>query len=147
MENRELLWMELMKFYGLAEIPGPVDNAIIVEWFKELGYPNIQDDETAWCSLALNIAAKRANLPYTGKLDARSWMKIGKQVLHPNVGNVVVFWRGELSGWQGHVGLFAGLSPDGNQIYTLGGNQGNLLNIRAYPKLSAGFGLLGYREI
>jgi hypothetical protein len=57
METRELIWFELMKFYGLKEIPGPVNNQTIVAWFKELGYAEIRDDETAWCSLTINIMA------------------------------------------------------------------------------------------
>ncbi len=147
METRELIWLELMKFHGLKEIPGEVDNPIIVAWFKELGFPEIQNDETAWCSLAVNIAAKHAGLPFTGRLDARSWMRVGKPVTEPKLGHITVFWRGEKTGWQGHVGLFAGLSLSKNEIYTLGGNQGNMLGIRAYPIDSPSFGLLGYREL
>jgi len=147
MENRELLWLELMKYYGLAEIPGPVDNEVIVKWFHELGF-DVDDDETAWCSLTINIMAKNLGLPYTGKLDARSWMKIGTQIFtEPKIGHITVFWRGERYGWQGHVGLFAGFNKEKDHIYTLGGNQGNMIGIRAYPVNSPTFGLLGYREI
>jgi len=28
MENRELMWLEMMKYYGLSEIPGEVSNPI-----------------------------------------------------------------------------------------------------------------------
>lgn len=148
MEPRELMWLELMKFYGLSEIPGEVDNQTIVDWFKELGHPEIKDDETAWCSLTINIMAKRLNLPYSNKLDARSWMDIGKFILEPKLGHITVFWRGERNGgWQGHVGLFAGYNSDKTQIYTLGGNQGNMISLRAYPVNSANFGLLGFREL
>ena len=147
MEPREVIWLEMMQDHGLKEIPGPIDNPVIVGWFKELGYPDIQDDETAWCSCALNVMAKRAGLEYTGKLDARSWMKIGKSTDDPHIGDVVVFWRGQRAGWQGHVGLFAGYNHDKTQIFVFGGNQGNMLGIRAYPVTAADFGLLGFRQL
>jgi len=147
METRELIWFELIKFHGLKEIPGPVDNPIIVAWFKEMGYEDIQDDETSWCSLTINIMAKRCGLEYTGKLDARSWMKIGTQVIEPKIGHLVVFWRENKEGWKGHVGLFSGFSEDKKQVFTLGGNQGNMIGLRAYPITSFDFGLLGYREL
>lgn len=147
MEPRDRLWLEMIKYHGLKEIPGPVDNPVIVSWFKELGYPEIQDDETAWCSCCLNIMAKKAGLEYTGKLDARSWMKTGTGVTNPLPGHVVVFWREKKDGWKGHVGLFAGYNTDKSQIFTLGGNQGNMLGIRAYPVSAFDFGLLGFREL
>ena len=147
METRELIWLEMMKYYGLTEIVGQIDNPTIVGWFKELGFPDIQDDETAWCSLTVNIMARRCGLENTGKLDARSWMKIGTEIKDPNIGHVAVFYRNSISAWQGHVGLFAGFTLDKKQILTLGGNQGNMLTIRAYPVISPTLGLLGYREL
>lgn len=147
METRELIWLELMKFHGLKEIPGPVDNPVIVAWFREMGFAEIQDDETAWCSLTINIMAKRCGLEYTGKLDAKSWMKAGLPVTVPMIGHVVVFWREKPDAWKGHVGLFAGYNPDKSQIFTLGGNQNNQIGIRAYPVQSFDFGLMGFREL
>lgn len=146
-QSRELIWLEMMKFHGLKEVPGPVDNPVIVGWFKELGYDDIDDDETAWCSCCLNVMAKRCGLEYTGKLDARSWMKVGRAIQDPEIGHVVVFWRGDRNGWKGHVGLFAGYTEDKKRIFTLGGNQGNMLGIRAYPVEALDFGLLGFREL
>lgn len=146
-EPNELIWLEMMKFYGLKEIPGPVDNPVIVAWFKELGYEEIQDDETAWCSLTVNIMAKRLGLEHTGKLDARSWMKIGKSTDDPLIGDIVVFYRGSRNSWQGHVGLFAGYNKDKSQIITFGGNQNNMIGLCAYPVNGAEFGLLGFRKL
>ena len=148
MENRERMWLELMKYYGLAEVEGPMSNEIILEWFKEMGFPNVVDDsETAWCSLTINIVCKRLDLPYTGKLNARSWLRIGKQVLFPDIGDLSIFYRVKRTSWQGHVGLFGGLSIDKKKIWVLGGNQNNRIGISGYPKESADFGLLEYRTI
>lgn len=147
MEPRELIWLELMKYYGLKEIPGPVHNTIILAWFKDLGYPEIDNDETAWCSLAINKMAKDCGLEYSGKLDARSWMKVGKSTDTPHIGTVTVFWREQKAGWKGHVGLFAGYNKDKSQIITFGGNQNNMIGFYSYPVAAADFGLLGFREI
>ncbi len=148
METRELIWLELMKYYGIMEVPGPLSNSIIMEWFKEFGYTWVKDDsDIAWCSLAINVAAKRAGLEYTNKLDARSWMLIGKPITEPQIGHVVIFWRGKKSGWTGHVGLFAGFDKDKTWIFVLGGNQANQINIKAFLINSFNFGLLGYREL
>ena len=147
MENRERVWLEMMKYYGLSEIPGEVSNPIIVSWFTEMGFPEIKDDSTSWCSLLMNVVCKRLELPYTGKLTARSWLRIGKQVLFPKIGDIAIFYRVKRTSWQGHVGLFAGFNEDKTIIYTLGGNQQNKICIAGYPKESADFGLLEYRTI
>jgi uncharacterized protein (TIGR02594 family) len=148
METRELIWLELMKWHGLQEVPGSLSNPTIISWFKEFGYDWVEDDsETAWCSLTINKVAKDCGLEYTGKLDARSWMTIGKGVTDPKIGHLVVFWREKKAGWKGHVGLFAGWSKDKKHILTLGGNQNNMIGIRAYPIAAFDFGLLGYRDL
>jgi uncharacterized protein (TIGR02594 family) len=147
MEPREQIWLEMMKYYGLSEIPGEMDNPTIVSWFAELGYSEIQDDETAWCSLLVNIACKRLNFPYTGKLNARSWNRIGMQTINPKIGDFALFYRMKRTSWQGHVGLFAGYSLDKKTIWTFGGNQNNKIWIVGYPVISPDFGLLEYRTL
>lgn len=146
-EPRELMWFELMKYYGMKEIPGPVHNTIILSWWKKLGYDWIKDDETAWCSLAMNIMAIEHGIEHTGKLDARSWMKIGKATDDPSIGDMVVFYRGIKTGWQGHVGLYAGHNKERDKIITFGGNQNNMIGFYPYPVNGADFGLLGFRVL
>jgi hypothetical protein len=91
--------------------------------------------------------AKRLGLEYSGKLDARSWMKIGKEISEPKIGHVVVFYRNNIKSWQGHVGLFGGFTLDNKQVLTLGGNQNNQICLRPYPILTPELGVLGYREL
>jgi uncharacterized protein (TIGR02594 family) len=147
MEPREQIWLEIMKYYGLCEVPGEIDNPTIVGWFAELGFPQIKDDETSWCSLLMNIACKHLNFPYTGKLTARSWNRIGKQTIHPGLGDFAIFYRGSRTSWQGHIGLFAGYNEDKSKIWTLGGNQQNKIWLVGYPVASPDFGLLEYRTL
>jgi uncharacterized protein (TIGR02594 family) len=127
-------------FYGLKEWTGAgQSNPEVEAFFKELGYD--YSDDTAWCSAFVNFIAKKAGVEYSGKLDARSWMKVGTPVSDPKVGDVVVFWRESKNSWKGHVALF--INKEGNNIYALGGNQSNMVNIRAYPD----YRVLGYRRL
>jgi uncharacterized protein (TIGR02594 family) len=65
-------------------------------------------------------------------LLARSWLNIGQNNPFPQRGDIVVFWRESPASWKGHVGVFVGYSSDRNQVYCLGGNQANQVNISAY---------------
>ncbi len=119
--------------YGITEISGGRDNPEVLKYFDEIGYNGRQlHDETSWCSAFVNWCAKKAGLPFTHKLTARSWLNIGRKVDNPELGDVVVFWRESPRSWKGHVGLF--IREDKGVIYVLGGNQRNQVNITAYSK-------------
>ncbi len=129
--------------YGITEIKGSNHNPVIVNYSREIGYGGIIDDETAWCSIFINWCALHAGLERSGKLHARSWLRVGKPTQQPEPGDVVVFWREKPSSWKGHVGLFISFSEDDQYIYCLGGNQNNQVNIKAYPADQ----LLGFRTL
>jgi len=130
------------KEYGVKEIIGKKDNPEILKYFDEIGFNGSKlKDETAWCSAFVNWVLKKSDAPYTGKLNARSWMDIGMETNCPEVGDIVVFWRGSKRGWKGHVGFF--MNAIGDEIFVLGGNQNNQVKISSYPKER----LLGYRVI
>ena len=133
--------IEFLKNYGLSEIDGPLSNPSIMEFFEELGFDWVTDDSTAWCSAALNFFCKRHGYERSGALDARSWLKVGTIVLTPQLGDIVVFWRGSYSDWRGHVGLY--VNHNEKYVWTLGGNQDNSINITAYSRDK----LLGYRRL
>ncbi len=121
-----------MQYYGLREIPGADHNPKILEFFSEIGHNWVQNDETAWCSAFINYVAKISHCEYSGELNARSWLSAGQKVTTPKHGDVVIFWRESEISWKGHVGLYAGQTPD--EILCLGGNQGNEVNIKPYDK-------------
>lgn len=124
------------------EITGKEDNPEILKYFNDLGYDGSKlKDETSWCAAFVNWVLKQADLPYTGKLNARSFLKIGKPTDKPEVGDIVVFWRGSKSSWMGHVGFY--LRESNNYIYVLGGNQSNQVKMSGYAKNR----LLGFRKI
>ncbi len=137
-----------LDLYGLKEISGPKHEPQVVQFFKDLGYDQINNDETAWCSAFVNWCHKVAGLPYTGKLHATSWLDWGEEVQDPERGDVVIFWRGSHKGEKipgsdlikGHVGFY--IAERYGYIYTLSGNQKNQVNVLGYPKSK----LLGYRR-
>jgi len=118
--------------YGIKEVLGTENNPEIMKYFHEIGQSWVQGDETAWCSAFVNWCAKNAGYQYTGKLNARSWLNIGKKVKDIHEADIVVFWRVDPNGWQGHVGI--PIVEDESFIWVLGGNQSNMVRISAYNK-------------
>jgi uncharacterized protein (TIGR02594 family) len=137
----EELLLEVLKHYGLKEVSGPQVNTHIIEFFKEIGFDWVNSDETAWCSASLNYFCKKLGYERSGKLDARSWLKVGTEVKTPSIGNVVVFWRNKPDSWEGHVALY--INEDKDNIFVLGGNQGDSISIAPYQKNR----VLGYRSL
>jgi len=125
--------------YGIKEIPGAEDNPEILKYFSE--GQQWAKDETSWCSAFVNWCAKTAGYEYSGELNARSWLKVGEPVLNFKVGDVVIYWRESKGSWKGHVGF--ALREEGNVIWTLGGNQNNMVSIAAYNKDR----VLGFRRL
>ncbi len=127
---------------GIKEISGKKDNPEVLKYFNEIGFDGaVLKDETAWCSAFANWVAKQANLERSEKLNARSWLKVGREVTTPEKGDIVVFWRESPKSWKGHVAFF--IRETKNWIYVLGGNQNNQVKISAYPKSR----LLSYRRL
>ena len=127
-------------FYGLKEWTGEGEsNPEVEEFFAELGYD--YSDDTAWCSAFVNYIAKKAGVEYTGKLNARSWMKAGSETDSPQPGDIVVFWRESKDSWKGHVAIYINEMDD--RVYALGGNQANMVNISSYPS----YRVLGFRRL
>lgn len=143
-----LLHLKFMEFYGLKEIPGNEHNPVIMGWVRDLHFEaTVLDDETAWCSLFINWLCWKLGLERSMRLDARSWLRIGINVPieEAQLGDIVVFWRENISSWKGHVGLFNGY--DDKYIYTGGGNQNNQVNISPYPIESKGYGFMAARRL
>jgi uncharacterized protein (TIGR02594 family) len=133
------VWLqEAWKHKGLKEISGSRDNPTIVSFFKDVGHGWVQDDETAWCAAFVGAMLSAHDMPHTGSLAARSYLKWGAETKSPKRGDVVVFKRGN-SSWQGHVAFYLGETA--GRIYVLGGNQSNSVSVTSYPKSK----LLGYR--
>lgn len=129
--------------YGVTETVGIQHNPVILNYFEAIGHTWVTTDETAWCSAFVNWVALKANVERSKKLNARSWLQVGTPTTTPQLNDVVVFWRERKTSWKGHVGFFISYSEDRKDIYVLGGNQNNQVNIKKYPACR----LLGFRRL
>jgi uncharacterized protein (TIGR02594 family) len=131
-----LAWFELAlreEQTGVQEFPGRRENPRILDYFKATTYKATRD-ETPWCSAFANWCLKNANLPGTGSAAAVSWLKWGRKLDAPRRGCIVVLWQEEVGEDpdKGHVGFYFG--ETGDMIKLLGGNQGNRVSIKSFPK-------------
>jgi uncharacterized protein (TIGR02594 family) len=134
-------WLKVARnFIGVREIPGPEHNATIVDWWKGMGAPFL-DDETAWFGAFLDHSLRAAGeeVVYTGQV-ARYWLKLPVKLDEPAVGSIVVLWTESPTTWKGHAGFLVGKDSDGN-LLLLGGNQDGSVNVKAFPASQ----VLGYR--
>lgn len=128
-------WMnEAQKHLGLREIPGKAHNPTILKWVRELG-GWFTDDETPWCGTFVAHCLRT-----TGFDVPEHWYR-AKAYSHWGapcpalIGSVAVFARRG----GGHVGFTVG--QNATDIYVLGGNQRNQVNIAPISRER----LLGFR--
>jgi uncharacterized protein (TIGR02594 family) len=124
---------EMRSSLGVQEIKGKAKNEAIMAYFREVGHPEIeQDDTTAWCAARVGSALKRCGHtipPKDVNLLARSYCTYGV-ACEPQPGAIGVVPRGN-SSWMGHVFVIEEILPDG-RWQTIGGNQGK----EGYGKVS-----------
>jgi uncharacterized protein (TIGR02594 family) len=141
MYNEDFLKKALSQV-GVREWKGGKHNPEVLKYFHDIGFDAAWiTDETAWCSAFINWCALVTGYEASYKLNARSWLNEGHEVVDPQIGDLVIYWRESPQSWKGHVGIF--ISHMGNHIYTLGGNQSNMVNIAPYNDER----LLGFRRL
>lgn len=132
-------WLDVARKYeagGVAEVPGPDSNPLILHWLQEDGGGKswVKDDATPWCGAFMAgvfvEAGLRSVLP-KGPLAAKNWLLCGEGLEAPRVGAVVVLPH--------HVGLVS--SWDARNVYVLGGNQGDRVCTAPFPIST----VVGYR--
>ena len=119
---------------GVKEFPAAKHNPTIVKYYKDSGHAWVQDDETPWCAAFVGAVLAECGLSGTKELNARSYLNWGQPVdlEQAKKGDVVVFWRGSKDGWKGHVAFYS--DHDEDTIWVLGGNQGDAVNVKGYPR-------------
>ena len=127
--------------YGIAEIVGSKHNPEVMKYYHDIGHKWVDNDELPWCAAFANWVIKRAGYEDTGKLNARSFLTLGVEVGVPSSGDLVIFWRKGRNSPYGHIAFF--IRETDTHVYVLGGNQGNKVCIKAYPK----YRILGYRTL
>lgn len=130
-----------LKYYGTRTIQGEKNNSDILKFFEAIGHDWVKNDEVPWCAAFLNYILQISGMENTRKLNARSFLDIGEKVSQPILGDIAVFWRLDPQGTLGHVGIF--VAQDEKNIFVLGGNQQEQVNIMPIPKLR----LLSYQRL
>jgi len=123
--------IEALSFLGVAEVKGKEDNQKIIDMFISLGFTGFKD-EVPWCAAYVGSVLKSCKLDYLMSLHARDYTEYGKATGTPQVGDIVVMWRGDVTGTAGHVAFF--LHMDTKYVYVLGGNQSNTVSVQTYKR-------------
>ena len=121
-------YQEALRLIGTREIAGPDSNRVILDFADTINL-DYKDDDIPWCGLfvAHCLGAMLGSEPLPANpLGARNWLGFGEEC-EPQLGAVLVFWRGKKAGWQGHVGFYHG--EDKQHFHVLGGNQSNAVNV------------------
>jgi uncharacterized protein (TIGR02594 family) len=133
----------LSNYIGIRERPGMDASPAILRWKRKVIPSTVDDGQYSWCGIfAHNMLEEMGypTLPLTEAAGARNYLKLGEPTDNPQLGDLVIFKRG--TGWQGHVAFLSRVDAFGD-IWVLGGNQSNAVNISKY----SGKSLLGYRRL
>lgn len=129
-------WQEI----GCHEIPenrGPaVRRYIALAHCGEEGDP--------WCAIFANAMLESRGIRGTRSPSSQSFRHDANFVALPGpaLGALAVFWRLSRSSGLGHVGFYCG--EQSNFVWTLGGNEGDMVQIEMLAKAAGSFGLEGY---
>lgn len=121
-----------MQWIGTREIPGERSEEAIMRWAEQLDI-RYSNDDIPWCGLfaaEVNTYCYPKTPQNFNRLGARQWNKwgvsLGSKASDARLGCTAVLWRGERSGWKGHViPAVTAISADGKYFAGIGGNQGN----------------------
>lgn len=123
-------WLKFaLQHIGVREIPGVNHHPLILKMWKAIKRGGIKDDETAWCAAFVGFSLEETGVRSTRFESAKSYLDWGVALEEPARGCVAVFTRNG----GGHVGFVTGVDPSG-RLLVLGGNQGNEVNVRAFPR-------------
>jgi uncharacterized protein (TIGR02594 family) len=125
---------------GIREAPGNTGPELAR--YAQLAHCGSQGDP--WCAVFVNAALEASAIPGSRSAASQSFRSSPGfvQLPGPALGAIVVFWRGSPDSGLGHVGFYRG--EDATRIWTLGGNEDDMVQIEALPKSGVSFGLVGY---
>jgi uncharacterized protein (TIGR02594 family) len=121
---------------------GPNNTGPALARYASLAHCGAQGDP--WCAIFANAALEASSIPGTRSASSQSFRHHPGfvQLAGPALGAIAVFWRGSPDSGLGHVGFYRG--EDAGYIWTLGGNESDMVQIEALPKSGVSFGLVGY---
>ena len=114
----------------------------VVQRYIDLAHCGHQHDP--WCAIFANAALESNGITGTRSPSSQSFRHDDDfvQLDGPALGAIAVFWRISPSSGLGHVGFYAG-ERDG-LVWTLGGNESDMVEVEFLNKKANGFGLIGY---
>lgn len=141
--NAKVIATALTQLY-VKDILGATNNQDILDYAKEVGFKDYQNDDVSWCSVFTNWVLFRCNCKISGDLAARSWLSLTEITDKPVIGDIVVLWREAPNSWKGHVGFYLkDRMINGKSFVTLlSGNMADEVKIADFPKEK----VLGYRK-
>ncbi len=129
-------WVDIaLNEVGVKEYLGSKNNPRVLEYHKSTSL-QAAADEVPWCSAFVTWCLEKAEYKSTKSAWARSYLDYGMKFSEPRYGAILIFSRGHESG---HVAFYVG--EEEGQYLCLGGNQGDQVCIKKYPKSA----LLGIR--
>jgi uncharacterized protein (TIGR02594 family) len=128
------------KEIGTKELPenrGPA-----IRRYIEMAHCGTEGDP--WCAIFANAMLESVGIPGTRSALARSFEHDGHfvKLAGPALGCIVTFWRGIKSQGYGHVGFYNG--ERAGFISTLGGNEGDMVQVENMRVSGSTFGLSGF---
>lgn len=139
MPQTEPKWLTLARAeIGVQEIKGPQSNEKILEYFKDAGHDEIDNEDVAWCAAFTSAILKRAGvapLQPSKSLGARNYERWGIPLTSPRLGAIGVKYRagGSPKDWTGHVGIIVAANP--TTIWMISGNSRNRVGIDAFRRV------------
>lgn len=137
-QQTELEWVRKARAYiGMREIKGVQHNPAIIKMLNEMGQFSNEarawwrDDETPWCGLFVgHVMGQSGRYVVKEWYRAKEWASpLMTKIDMPAYGSIAVLSRHG----GGHVGFVVG--RDGNDnIMLVGGNQGDMVQISAFPR-------------
>lgn len=128
--------------HEVGTVEGPNNTGPELARYAQLAHCGSPGD--AWCAIFANAALEASSIVGTRSASSQSYRHNPGfiQLPGPALGAIVVFWRGTPDSGLGHVGFYRG--EDATRIWTLGGNEADMVQIEALPKSAQSFGLVGY---
>lgn len=97
-----------------------------------------------WCAIWMNAMLESSGIKGTRSPSSQSFRHSDDFVKldGPALGAIAVYWRAPRASGVGHVGQYVG--ERNGYVLTLGGNEGDMVQIEFCVKDGSSFGLLGY---
>jgi uncharacterized protein (TIGR02594 family) len=111
---------------------------------RYIGLAHAGAEGDPWCAIFANAMLESAGIKGTRSASSQSFRHDQNfvQLSGPALGAIAVFWRIKPASGLGHVGFYCG--ERGNYIWTLGGNESDMVQVEMLARSASNFGLRGY---